>query len=44
MHFFGATAGDDALDFILAHLNHDVRHHVAQFDVFDLTAKLIACG
>jgi hypothetical protein len=44
IQLFGATPGDDAFDFIVANLNHDVRHHIAELHVFDLTTKLIACG
>ena len=44
IHLFGAAAGDDTFDFILADLDDDVRHHVAEFHVFDLTTELIACG
>ena len=44
MQIFGAAPGDDTFDFVLANLNHNVRHHIAEFNVFDHTTKLVACG
>lgn len=43
IQLFGAAPRDDTFDFVLANLNHDVRHDVAQFHVFDPATKLIAC-
>jgi hypothetical protein len=34
--FFGAAAGDHTFDLILADVDDDVRHRVAEFHVFDL--------
>jgi len=44
MQIFGAAPGDDAFDFVLANLNHNVRHHIAEFNVSYHTTKLVACG
>jgi hypothetical protein len=44
VHFFHAAPGDNAFDFVLADLNHDVSHHATEIHFFHPAAELIACG
>ena len=42
LHFLGAALRNDALDHVLAHADHHMRHHAAEFDFDDFALKPIS--
>jgi|SRR5580700_10386013 hypothetical protein len=44
LQFFGATAGDDALDLIVADFHDDVGHDVPELKLHDFADQTVASG
>ncbi len=42
VQFLGTSPGDHAFNDVLAHSDDNMSHHVAQFDVFDNSGKLVS--
>ena len=41
-HFFGAAAGDDAFNEVMAHANDHMGHDTAQLKFFNLAGEFVA--
>ena len=42
LEFIGATAGDDALNQVVAHSNHHMGHDVTELNFFDFSAQFVS--